>query len=268
MRGRSSSASTSLARTADVFVESRLGRDFEAEIRRVGLFVARDRQTVLDVDVAVAVLVLIREKDEVADAVVIHVAGQAKALALVTQGDVDAVRALVPQILIADLERHGADVRAVVVKLFERRRAVGVRVVDDERAAAPKRDVHADGAGESGKIAVAILGIVGAVAVVLDAAAELELDAFEAELFEREDGKRILFDLARDELFGAVDLVLAVKALETEAAGQLPVARLLEQRTVGKRLVVENGAGFLFAVENLQLFVPVIGVVEIVANAA
>jgi hypothetical protein len=68
---------------------------------------------------------------------------------LVAQTNVNAVVALAREERVADLEGQVPGVRPVVVKLFERGRAVGVRVVGDERSVLPQPDADAGRAGEA-----------------------------------------------------------------------------------------------------------------------
>src|SRR5205085_4952785 len=112
-----------------------------------------------------------------------------QALRRVTKREVNAVVNLGTQKRVADLEGQVTRVRAVVVKLFERRSAVGVRVVRDERALLPECDAHPGRAREACERAVN--QALRRVAVVLDAAAELEPDALEVYLLKCE-GREVL----------------------------------------------------------------------------
>src|ERR1051325_6464791 len=156
-------------------------RDFEAHLRAleaaVGLVVAR-------LDKVLAYRAGGREEDEVLDVVQVEVRLALHALRRVAQREVDAVVDFGREQRVAYLERKVPGVRAVVVKLFERGRAVGVRVVRDERALLPERDAHASRAREARERAVD--QAFGRVAVVLDAAAELELEALEVNLLKSE----------------------------------------------------------------------------------
>ena len=58
---------------------------------------------------------------------------------------------------------------------------------------------------------------------------------------------------ALNKLLGAVYFIIAVKAFEPEASGQLAVLRLLEQRSIRERLVIEDRPDLINAVRPLDL---------------
>jgi hypothetical protein len=118
------------------------------------LFITCDGQTVFDVNRAVVVFVLICEVNEIIDAVKINVARYFESVGLMTKRKINAVGAFAFEILIAYFKSYVSDVRSVVIKFFERGRTVGIRVIDDKRAALPEREIYAERAGKSEKIAV------------------------------------------------------------------------------------------------------------------
>ena len=140
-------------RNAEIFVNRVIRAEFRAEITRLALRITRHGQAVFDVDLSVAVLVLLREKNEIIDAVIINIARKAER----ARTDAEAknrCRSSVPfsRFSIADFKRERADVRTVVVKLFERRSArYEFDIIDDKRAALPEPEIHADPAGKSGE---------------------------------------------------------------------------------------------------------------------
>ena len=75
-------------------------------------------------------------------------------------------------------------------------------------------------------------------------------------------------DLPLYQLLGAIHFVLPVKAFESETSREPAVLCLLEQRAVRERLVVKDGADLVYALEALDLFMPVVGVIEVVLDAA
>src|SRR5688500_18954876 len=143
-----------------------------------------------------------------------------------------------------------------------------MRVIGHERPALPKRKVYSGPARKSREVTITKIRVFRFVQIVFYTSAYLELDTLKPDLFQTEDRKRLLPDLPLYELLRAVNFILAVEALETETARQSSVLCLLEQRAVRERLVVKDGADLVYALEALDLFMPVVGVIEVVLDAA
>ena len=111
-------------------------------------------------------------------------------------------------------------------------------------------------------MAVAALGEGRIVAGSLQAAAELKLDALEIDLFEREQGERLLIDRRR-ERFLALRRVFALHAPKPEASRQRSTSVLLENASIDDLLVVEARANAAFIAFEFDLFVLICRVAQL-----
>ena len=92
-----------------------------------------------------------KRENKVAETVIEQVELAPRLAAFLAQRQFDAVADLGNQGRVADLEREAADMRSIVIKLFESRSAEGMGVVDDERATLPGIGVDSGGGRTSGE---------------------------------------------------------------------------------------------------------------------
>ena len=132
----------------------------EADEAAVALDEIQNRQVVRHLPGSVA-------EDEVVDGVDVGVQVAPHAAGLVPEADVESERRLRVQLRVADLEGQVSDVRAEVVELLERRRAVRVAEVGDEGAVGADVGVQADGRRRPPELPVARVGRLEAVLLFL-----------------------------------------------------------------------------------------------------
>src|SRR5262245_26639035 len=116
--------------------------------------------------------------------------------------------------------------RSVVVKLFKRRSAEGMLIVGEERTVRPEGKARARAGGDPNEVTVAEVAL-GVVAVLLEAPAELESDAFKIDSLQTVNAERVLFG-ARRRGFHPDRHVISCKAGKPDNAGEFASPRVVE----------------------------------------